>query len=206
MFYVPWVHQLWSGIYPYSVEFSSYVYPPLFIYNIAIFGSNPAWLSGIVLFSFNMATGYLVYLLSWQLTGNEKRSTVAMLFYLLNPITLVYGSFLWLNPATHVFLMTLAFYFALTKQRILSVIVLALATLYKQFTIVFFPLLIIALLKGEHLSTHKKLLKDLTKYTLVFCAVILCVSLPFLVIDPGSYIQRVLLSGGQRSIEYLLTA
>ncbi len=206
LFYIPWVHQIWSGIFPYSVEFGSYIYPPLFIYSIAIYGSNPAWLAGIVLFNFNIATGYLVYLISWHLTGNEKRSTVAMLIYLLNPITLIYGSFLWLNPAPYVFFVTLAFYFALTKQRLFSVLVLAMATLFKQVALIFFPLLIIALLKGEQPSTRRKLLQDLTKYTLIFCAVLLSVSLPFLLIDPASYIQRVILSGGQRSIEYLMTA
>ena len=206
LFYVPWVHQIWSGIFPYSTEFGSYIYPPLFIYSIAIYGSNPTWLAGIVLFYFNIATGYLVYLISRHLTGNEKRSTVAMLIYLLNPITLIYGSFLWLNPAPYVFFVTLAFYFALTKQRLFSVLVLAMATLCKQVTLIFFPLLIIALLKGEQPSTRQKLLQNFTKYTLVFLAVLLSVSLPFLLIDPASYIQRVILSGGQRSIEYLMTA
>jgi hypothetical protein len=80
------------------------------------------------------------------------------------------------------------------------------ATLFKQVTLIFFPLLLIALLKGDQHSTRRKFLQDLIKYTLIFCVVLLGVSLPFLLIDPASYIQRVILSGGQRSIEYLTTA
>ncbi|MFX1561446.1 MAG: hypothetical protein ACFFBL_12725, partial [Promethearchaeota archaeon] len=72
-----WIPALWEGAWPYTLsaasQMSGYIYPPLWIYTVAALGSTPAWLPGLILFAFNMATGVVVFAISKELTGDEKR-------------------------------------------------------------------------------------------------------------------------------------
>ncbi|MDF1538924.1 MAG: hypothetical protein P1Q69_08475, partial [Candidatus Thorarchaeota archaeon] len=107
-FYLAWVPNMVEGVWPYSDAMYYYIYPPLWIYSVSIFGNVPSWLPGLVLFSFNIATGPLVYKITLHLTENERKSLFAMFVYLLNPFTLLYGSFMWLNPTPFVFFITVS--------------------------------------------------------------------------------------------------
>jgi hypothetical protein len=73
-FYLAWVPNLLEGSYPYSVDVWNYIYPPLWIYSVSIFGSTPSWLPGVILFSFNMASGPVVYKLVERMSGTEYRN------------------------------------------------------------------------------------------------------------------------------------
>jgi len=188
-FYLSWVPSLWQGVWPYSEAMAGYLYPPLWIYSVGALGSTPSWLPGLVLFGFNVATGYLVYEISFNLTGHIKRSIFVMLLYLLNPFTLFYGSFMWLNPTPYVFFSMLAFLLALKDRSSLSLVALAVATLYKQFAVVFFPILVILLIRKSSPGFRRSFLLFL-KYTLVYGGIVLLVSTPFLIATPETFLGR----------------
>jgi Gpi18-like mannosyltransferase len=198
-FYIRWIPGLWEGAWPYTLDaasqMSGYIYPPLWIYTVAALGSTPAWLPGLILFAFNMATGAVVFAISKELTGDERRSIFAMLLYLLNPITFFYGSYLWLNPLPYVFFVTLSFYLVLKQKPILSVASMAIAVLYKQFAVLFFPLLVLLLIKDNVKVDIRTALINFFKYSIIYAGIVLLASLPFLIVDLDAYIQRVLIIG-----------
>ncbi|MGY5852841.1 MAG: hypothetical protein RTU92_04670 [Candidatus Thorarchaeota archaeon] len=198
-FYLRWTSELWGGTWPYSLDpfsgMSDYIYPPLWIYTISLLGTSSFWSSGLILFAFNMATGVIVYAISYELTNDEKRSIFAMLLFLLNPFILFYGSFLWLNPTPYVFFVTLSFYLALNEKGSYSILMLAVATLYKQFAVIFFPLLLLVLFKrGSQIDIRSKLI-SITKHCILYAAVIGLVSIPFLLVNFDAYISQLLLRG-----------
>jgi hypothetical protein len=190
-FYLSWVPSLWEGNWAYSAEVTHYLYPPLWIFTVSIFGWVPSWLPGVILFAFNVATGPLVYLISQELTGNDKRSIFAMLLYLFNPLTLFYGSFMWLNPALGVFFSVLAFYLAVKEKPDLSIVSLGIATLYKQFSVILFPIIAILFIKKRENITSKGVLADFMRYTFIYSLVIGIVSLPFLIVSPNEFLNQV---------------
>ena len=191
-FYLDWVPSLWEYGWPYSAHLPVYLYPPLWIYTVGIFGSTPPWLPGVVLFSFNVATGILVYKIAESITTDEKKATVAMMVYLLNPITVGYGSFMWLNPTIFVFFSMISFYFALNNRTNLSVISLGVATLYKQFAVIFFPIIAILLIKQVVDRTRRTSIIQFFKHTVLYGLIIGLVSLPFLIVSPNEFFSQVL--------------
>ena len=191
-FYLSWIPNLWKYGWPYSAHLPVYLYPPLWIYTVGVFGSTPPWLPGVVLFSFNVATGILVYKIAESVTTNEKTATVAMMIYLLNPITIGYGSFMWLNPTIFVFFTMLSFYFALNNKSELSVVSLGIATLYKQFAVIFFPIIAMLLIKQVANRRRRTSLGLFLKYTLLYVIVVGLVALPFYIVSPNEFYSQVL--------------
>jgi hypothetical protein len=139
-----------------------------------------------------MATGIVVYHISRELTNDEKKSVFAMMLYLLNPFTFFYGSFLWLNPTPYVFFLTFSFWLALKNKGELSVVAMAIATLYKQFAVIFIPLLILVLIKKNKHTDFRKNIIYFIKYSVIYAVIIGSVSLPFLLVDYQAYVTRVL--------------
>jgi len=193
-FYLSWIPNLWEGAWPYSLELLNYLYPPLWIYTVGMFGASPAWLPGAVLFTFNIATGILVYKIAQIISEDEKTSIVAMMIYLLNPITIGYGSFMWLNPTPFVFFVMLSFYLAFTNKAEYSIISLGVATLYKQFAVIFFPILVILLIKQISGRTNKTAIIQFLKHTFIYVLVVGLVSLPFLIVSPYEYYNQMISS------------
>ncbi len=191
-FYLAWVPNIVEGAWPYSDAIYYYIYPPLWIYSVSILGNVPSWLPGLVLFTFNIAAGPLVYKITRQLTGDERKSIYAMLIYLLNPFTLIYGSFMWLNPTPFVFFITLSFYFAQKERETNSIIAIALATLYKQYAVVLFPIIAILFIKRKYQQGISSKFKEFIRHTLVYTLVIGLVSLPFLIVNPIEYVNRMI--------------
>jgi hypothetical protein len=191
-FYLGWVPNLLEGTWAYSDGLANYLYPPLWIYTVSIFGNSPSWLPGIPLFALNVATGYLVYVIVKVLSNSEKRSILAMMFYLLNPFTLFYGSFMWLNPTPFVFFTLLSFYLALKNMHTYSIATIAIATLYKQLAVVFFPILVILLIRRERNARISTVLSKFLKSTLIYTVIIGIVSLPFLIVSPDHYLNQML--------------
>jgi hypothetical protein len=149
----------------------------------------------LVLLTFNIATGAVVYGISCELTHDEKRSVFAMMLFLLNPFTLIYGSYLWLNPTPYVFFVALSFYLALRGRKTESVTGMAIAVLYKQFAIVFFPILVTALVKQDNDVDLRRGLVAATKYSLIYASLIGLVSIPFLLVDANAYIGSMFVGG-----------
>ncbi|MFX0106958.1 MAG: hypothetical protein ACFE7R_01610 [Candidatus Hodarchaeota archaeon] len=204
-FYTDWVGDLLAGAPAYSDELWVYLYPPLFIYTISALGFSAPWLPAVPIFALNIGTGALVYLITLNLSGDEKQSIAAMMLYFFNPFTLFYGSFMWLNPVPHVFFVTLAFYFALIDRTNLSLVTLGIATLYKQFTVIFFPLLVITLIKRRTDLRGKHVITDFALYTVLYAAPVLLVSLPFLLTAPDLYLFRMISGNTGMTVEFLNT-
>jgi len=191
-FYLSWIPNLWEGAWPYSAQLPVYLYPPLWIYTVGMFGSTPPWLPGVVLFSFNVATGILVYKIAEAVSCSEKKASLAMMIYLLNPLTIGYGSFMWLNPTIYVFFVMLSFYFALNNRTELSVITIGVATLYKQFAVIFFPIIALLLIKQIANRTKRTSITQFLKYTVIYGLVVGLVSLPFIIVSPDEFITQIL--------------
>ncbi|MHA2111344.1 MAG: ArnT family glycosyltransferase [Candidatus Hodarchaeales archaeon] len=150
--YQAWIDPFLKGVFPYG-NINGYEFPPLFIITLATFELIPflpVWKSAIPIFGSYLLTGILVYLIVRRIKPNhEDSATYAMLIYYLNPITIVYGSFCWFNPGLFVFFVVLAFYILIQKKTLiffdklqitslnLSMIVLGIATMYKQFAFIF---------------------------------------------------------------------
>ncbi|MGY5876877.1 MAG: hypothetical protein RTU30_14100 [Candidatus Thorarchaeota archaeon] len=206
-FYLAWIPNLWNGALAYSLEIFNYLYPPLWIYTVGLLGWIPSWLPGLVLFAFNIFTGVLVYGISKELTGNERRSVFAMLLYLFNPLTMFYGSFMWLNPTPFVFFVMLSFYLATKNKRNESVVALGVATLFKQFAVIFFPILVIMFIKQASETHRVKVLTSFLRNTLIYSIIVLGVSLPFLLVSPNEFMRQVFFSnqGNYNNLTYFIS-
>jgi len=190
-YYVKWVDLFKNGVFPYSEQYGPYSYGPLFIITLGMFNlfTTPIWSPAIPLFLSTIGTGYLVYLISKKTTENEKYSIYAMIFYLVNPFTMLYSSFLWLNPSIFTFFVTLSYYFVLTRKNNFAVISLGIGAMYKQFALVFFPIILLLLIKKKGVKRIKMIMKYVIYYSMIFCFTLLLISLPFLIINFQSYIR-----------------
>ncbi len=192
-FYLSWIPRLWEGAWAYSSDLAVYLYPPLWIYTVGLFGSTPSWLPGLILVTFNAATGFLVYKIAFRITENDTRSKIVMMFSMLNPLTLFYGSFLWLNPSPYVFFTILSFYLALIEKDEFSIASIAIATLYKQLAVVFFPIIVTLLIKRKTHFQMKDKLVSFLRHTTIYTGIIGLVSLPFLIVSPEEYLNQMIL-------------
>ncbi|HMF32281.1 MAG TPA: hypothetical protein VKK79_12745, partial [Candidatus Lokiarchaeia archaeon] len=205
MLYAHWVDSFVSGVWPYSPALAGYPYPPLFIVTLAGFDllPGPQWKMAIPLFACTIATGYLLFKIAYKLTGNERRATTIMLLYYINPFTLLYGSFGWLNPSLFVFFVVLAFYLALLRKDGWAIVSLGIATMYKQLAVVFLPLLVLAFLKDLPSPSLGNRFKNLLKSTGIYILSILAISAPFLAVKGSVYLQQAFLGQIGYSIELL---
>ncbi|MFX0094978.1 MAG: hypothetical protein ACFFBD_24800, partial [Candidatus Hodarchaeota archaeon] len=205
-YYMAWMDPLMkSGLSSiYSGSLLGHHFPPLFILTLGFFNLIPlvpAWKIAIPLFIYHLATGMLVFLLSFRISQEEKVASRAMLFYYLNPISLIYASFCWLNPPAFIFFVILAFYLAFQQKyevnvfgtRItsydLAMFVLALGTMYKQFAAIFVPLLVFTIIKNQETKTLKVKLIKLIRNFCIYGLTIFLIALPFLIIDFDGFMQ-----------------
>jgi hypothetical protein len=205
-FYIAWGELFIKGVWPYSAPYTSYIYGPLWILTIGVFGFLPihAWKLAIPLFIYIIATGYLVYLTVNKITANQKYAIYSMMFYFLNPFTLMYSSFTWINPPPFVFFVLLSFYFALDDKKYLSMVSLGIAIMYKQFAVIIFPLILITIMKNSIKKGLKSRIKDISLCSLILGASIILISVPFLIVDYQSYLNKLLLGHTVTySIEFL---
>lgn len=194
-FYIEWIAELREGYLPYTENYFNYIYGPLFVLTLGLFSflPIPIWSIALPFLLSVFGTGYFVFLIVFKITNNNKRAIYSMMAYFLNPFTLLYSSYLWINPSIFVFFVVLSFYFALVEQKYLSIISLGIATMYKQFAIIFFPILILLLIKQRKnvkFSNNKSFpkIKALMWYSFIYGAVLLSISLPFLLTIPDRYI------------------
>ena len=117
-----------------------------------------------------------------------------MMIYLLNPLTIGYGSFMWLNPTPFVFFTMLSFYLALLNKPKHSIIALGVATLYKQFAVIFFPIIALMLIKQISDRTTKTSILEFMKHTSIYALIVSLVSLPFLIVSPNDYLNQLVYS------------
>ncbi len=202
--YMGWSVPFKEGVWLYSDEMIGYEYGPLYMLTIGFFSYLPhAWGMGIPLFLFGVGTGWIVHKITYKLTKNETQSNIATLIYFLNPFTLLYSSFTWLNPSIYTFFVVLSFYFLLKSKYTYSLASLGIATMYKQFAIIFFPLVLIYIIKQNKTEKVGANFKTVIKYALTFSLTILIISLPFLIVDYQVYINRVFFNNAVFSPENL---
>ncbi len=204
-YYLNWVQDIAEGLLPYTPAMDAYIYPPLFLYTLAAFSyiPLPSWQIALPFFICTLLSGYLVFKIVEKITRDERRATGAMLVYFLNPFTLIYGNFSWLNPPLLVFFVLLAFYLALSNRHSLAMVSLGIATMFKQFAGIFFPLLLIVILKSNALPKWRSTLSQAFKLVALYSLPIIIVSFPFLITNASGYLQQALIGGLDYSLEYL---
>ncbi|MFX0038213.1 MAG: hypothetical protein ACFE91_06170 [Promethearchaeota archaeon] len=211
-FYLEWIAEFKNGFWPYSPQYFNYIYGPLFILTIA--GASylpiPPWSGAIPIFLATLGTGVLIYRIVHKITANERKSTISMLLYFLNPFTIFYSSYMWLNPTIFVFFIMLSFYLVLNDKNSLSMVSLGIATLFKQFTIAFFPLFLILLVKqaqkqGKNKDNLLNKVKGVVKYTSIYFIIILLISIPFIIVDFNTYFNNFFQMHTNYSIDFVNT-
>jgi len=204
-YYIEWIYEFRNGNWPYSNYYFGYIYGPLFILTLGIFSylPLPIWSAALPFLICTLGTGYLVYLITYKLTENENYAIISMLLFFTNPFTLIYSSYLWINPPLFVFFVLLSFYLALNENFSLSIISLGIATMFKQFAIIFFPLILLLILKQIPNSNVKEKVKKMVYFSAIFGLVILLISLPFLFIDAESYLNEIFFFHTQYSVDFL---
>ncbi|MFX1286466.1 MAG: hypothetical protein ACFFB5_22715 [Promethearchaeota archaeon] len=215
--YMSWLEPFLKGAFPYDSlytpnlnEMFHYQMPPLFIITLGLFGLIPllpGWKIAIPMFLSHIATGILVFLISYRnLDYSEEASTKVMLFYYLNPISLIYASFCWFNPPIFTFFVLITFYLITLENRELRImnitvtsydialLTLGIATMYKQFAAVFFPMVIITTIKQRNISDRSGVLTAIIRYSMIFLTTILIIILPFIMIDFSKTVESILIS------------
>lgn len=178
--YIVQLSQLSRGLFPYT-QITTYAYPPLFLYTLYPFyrlggsfaASLPIWIS-------DAATAPLVYLVARQFTSS-KLSFIAGLSYAISPFFLLYEGYLWLSSQPMTFFMILSLYLLIMKRPISASAAFAIAILFKQELVFIFPIYLIYM----YVHFGKAMI---VRSLGVICAIILAVSLPFLLIAPGLYL------------------
>ncbi|MHA2296643.1 MAG: ArnT family glycosyltransferase [Candidatus Hodarchaeales archaeon] len=216
--YMQWIEAFLNGtLSPYTNEVFHYQFPPLFYYTLGLFALIPivpSWKTAIPIFLYHVGTGILVYLISKKITNREKTATIAMLFYYLNPLSLIYASFLWFNPTAFIFFVVLAFYLILLENKNLtflgmtipiselSLVSIAIGTMYKQFAAIFLPLIIIVLIRQREMKKKVDYLLDTARYMFIYFGIVIILSLPFLIINFDMYTFRIFDSTTIFSLEF----
>ena len=214
-YYNSWGQQFVNGFAPYSDAFNRiqigdtfyntpYFFPPLYVYMCALGVSLPMGPFGIafLLALFGFLTAFPVYGIATYLSQNSQVGVVAAGTYLLNPVTLFYTVFEWLNPAPFVFFATLSFYLLMRGNRLSGTLAMVTSALFKQ-TAFFLALPLIAYLLRKPPVKDAKVTEDglqpssddldprgfvkMIVYVLVFAGAI---SLPFL-LDIGNYLYYI---------------
>jgi hypothetical protein len=86
-----------------------------------------------------------------------------------------------------------SFHLALSEREELSIAAIAVATLYKQLAVVFFPILSIVLLKKQSGRRHLDNVRGFIKHTAIYAGIVFLVSIPFLLVSPEEYLNQMLL-------------
>jgi hypothetical protein len=203
--YLSWMDPLIKGNFPYgdisSTNIFHYQMPPLFILTLIVFyliPFLPIWKVGIPIFLSHIGTGIVVYYICSELFHNEKRAIQSMLFYYLNPVSLFYAAFGWFNPSIFVFLVITCSFLLLKKRKKIkffrnyldnydvAFIILAIATMYKQFAFVILPLALLYVYITISIENHDLALIFTVRYYLNYFLTILIIIFPFIIIDQDS--------------------
>jgi len=203
-----WTSGFSSGIPLYSAAMPiAYTFPPLYVDTCWLFNllPLPAWKLAIPLLTYNLLTGYLVFKIVLMLTSSEKRATISMLLYFLNPFTIMYASFAWLTTSAYLFFLMLAFYLAMRGKNAWAMVILGIGIAYKQYALAFFPVIVLAMLFANRKQRWPDIAWNLVKWTLACGLTIAIASLPFIITNPAGYLNFVFLAqaGGSGQVSFL---
>jgi 4-amino-4-deoxy-L-arabinose transferase-like glycosyltransferase len=180
--YAQWLGFVHKGLLPYR-DIISYKITPLFLYSLyPFYVAAGAHAAAIPIVVSDAATAVLVYLIAKRAAGN-KIAFAAGLIYSLSPLVLYEIYYLWLSSQPMTFFMLLAVYLLKENRPILSIAFLAVAVMFKQEALFILPAYL--------LLYAKEYRKEIPKGLVLFLAIFVTVSLPFLIIAPKDYIYGI---------------
>jgi hypothetical protein len=235
-YYVHWGHNMLRGLMPYDPNFGhivlngyandngAYIFPPFFAYLYAAGIALPFddWGIGLLISAFGYLTALPVYGIAKELSHSRRVGQVAALTYLLNPVSLYYSAFVWLNPAPFVFFFFSGFYALLKEKKCTGTILIVCAALFKQTAwFLGIPLVVYLLVRPQKppeetddtsqakngaavrkkASTRQVLeeyfdLRGFLGYAILVIAFIVAVLLPFIIATPDFLRYLALAAGG----------
>lgn len=180
-YYVTELIELSKGLIPYK-DFG-YSYPPLFLYSLyPFFITGGKYFASLPILIADTCTAPMIYLIARRFTS-QRISLLAGLSYALSPFFLLYEGYLWFSSQPMTFFILLSLYLLMIKRPIYSSMVFALAVLFKQETIFILPVYLIWYYREYGRGVYRGLI--------TLSAVLLAVSLPFLIISPFDYVSAV---------------
>jgi hypothetical protein len=208
-YYLNFVQALVQGNLPYTDALftvdgvQTYIYPPLFVYILAVFyyvpsellfpniyfgalslGKDLAFLRVAFAFVlFDIVTFALMYIIARHLTRNRAIPVAVMLLYALNPISLWWGNYLWLSTPLHTFFLVLGFYFMIRNELRWAILWMTVATMVKQTAALLIPVILFL--------EFRKSITQLVISLGIMTTVAMTVSMPYLVLYPIEYLQAI---------------
>ena len=177
--YAQWLGYVQKGLMPYR-DFYTYKYSPLFLYALyPFFVAAGAKAASIPIVVSDAATAVLVYLIAKSFSGNRV-AFAAGLLYAFAPFVLYYEDYLWLSSQPMTFFLILSVYLFKESRPVLSFASLAVAVMFKQQALFILPAYLLLYYK-EHRAS-------IPKGVGIFVAIVIVVSLPFLIAAPRDYI------------------
>jgi hypothetical protein len=177
--YSQWLGYVHKGLFPYR-DFYTYKYTPLFLYTLyPFFVAAGVKAAAVPIVVSDAATAVLVYLIANRFAGT-KVAFAAGLVYAFAPFVLYYEGYLWLSSQPMTFFLILAVYLFKEERPVLSFASLAVAVMFKQQALFIMPAYLLLYFKEYRAS--------LPKGIGIFLAIVVVVSLPFLIVAPKDYI------------------
>jgi len=177
--YAQWLGYVHKGLIPYR-DFYTYKYTPLFLYTLyPFFVAAGVKAAAVPIVVSDAATAVLVYLIAKKFAGTRV-AFAAGLLYAFAPFVLYYEGYLWLSSQPMTFFLILAVYLFKEERPVLSFASLAVAVMFKQQALFVMPAYLLLYFKEYRAS--------LPKGVGVFLAIVIVVSLPFLIVAPRDYI------------------
>jgi hypothetical protein len=192
--YFSYIWDLFVGISQYY-----YIYPPFFLYIIALPGLVDINLIFIpLLITTNLLPIIIYKFLSIQL--NEKVAEWGFLATVFCPLLVFYNGGLLLNTSLVTLFFIITLYLVFIKKYKAACILLAISFLFKQIVIFFIlPVLAYIIIESSKNREGKFLinyLKYLFLYTSIIFGVLILGSLPWIIINPSGYIKCIFVSQG----------
>jgi 4-amino-4-deoxy-L-arabinose transferase-like glycosyltransferase len=178
--YGGWLQMVSHGLVPYR-DFLTYTYTPLFLYSLYPFYATAGiQVASVPIVVSDAATSLVVYLLARK-WANQKMAFAAGLAYALSPLALFYEGYLWLSSQPTTFFLLLSLYLGSTDKPKASFVTLAISILFKQEAAFILPVFLWWQFKRNRTEAWKG--------ASLFILTMLLISLPFLLISPGNYLE-----------------
>ncbi len=172
-----------------------YALPPIWaFYLAAIYLLYPAPNSDDLIFRFlaklpitvsDIIIAILVRKYMLAVTQDEGKSDLAAILWLLHPHVFFISSIWGMPDSVSVMFLLLSIYLLLSHRTIPAGLTYGLSVMTKHYTLLAYPLLLA--------STLKRGKEDFLKFLLASTVVMATISLPFLIYDPGDYIESLFL-------------
>ena len=173
-----------KGELPYRDWGAAYNMTPLFLFMLAPFWALPLgwWRAALPIIICDALIGVAIYGIAKQLFHDERKAMLAGIFAGLAPVNLYYVSYLWLNPSIFTFFAIASLYYLLNDKYDTSAIFLGLSVMSKQVAGIFFPFILLFVFRNRGKYW-------LLRYFLIFTAICVVISAPYLIVYPNEYIS-----------------